>query len=64
MTIKRSIAFLLCVIVAAAAHSPGAWAREVLPDYEPERFEVHEIITGLTQPMELDLGPDGEIYLI
>ncbi len=46
-----------------AAVPTNAFAAEQL-GYQLERFEVHEIATGLTQPMELDLGPDGEIYMI
>jgi cytochrome c len=32
--------------------------------YDVARFEVTPLATGLVQPMELDVGPDGEIYLI
>jgi len=55
---------LLCVPTFMHAVSAVAWAVDGLPDYDFDRFEVHEITTGLTQPMELDVGPDGEIYLI
>jgi cytochrome c len=64
MNIHCRLVALLCTAFAAFGNSSTAWALDVLPDYELERFEVHEIATGLIQPMELDIGPDGEIYLI
>ncbi|MGA0039333.1 MAG: PQQ-dependent sugar dehydrogenase, partial [Pirellulales bacterium] len=64
--------FRLSVVLGGLAFCLGAAthcrALEGAPtnalSYEPDRFEVHEVASGLVQPMELDLGPDGEIYLI
>ena len=65
MFARRCIALLFvvggfCLVLAPAKSS----ALDVLRGYDPDRFEVHEIASGLVQPMELDIGPDGEIYLI
>ena len=54
------VCVLLCLVIFSAAE---ATSNDAL-GYEPERFEVHEIASGLVQPMEVDIGPDGEIYLI
>ena len=65
MFIPRCVALWPVVVglCFALATSTG-WALDVLTAYDPDRFEVHEIAGGLVQPMELDIGPDGEIYLI
>jgi cytochrome c len=64
MKLPRHAVAMLWVFCALAVAPSVGQPLDVLHDYEPERFEVNEIVTGLTQPMELDLGPDGEIYLI
>ena len=65
MSARRFVALLsvvggFCLALAPVTSS----ALDVPRDYSPDRFEVHEIAGGLVQPMELDIGPDGEIYLI
>src|SRR5665213_1982635 len=34
------------------------------PAFDPGRFEVTSLVTGLKQPMELAIAPDGTIFLI
>ena len=50
------ILFVLSVI-------PGVAPAEE-PAVDPERFEVNALATGLTQPMELSIAPDGTVYFI
>jgi len=49
-------------MVAVALLPPGALAVE--PDLDPARFEVTTLVSGLTQPMELAVAPDGTVYWI
>ena len=55
---------LLATLAALLYLPPRSSCGADAADYELARFEVHEVTSGLTQPMELDLGPDGEIYMI
>lgn len=49
---------LLAVLVSAAAASRAE------EPYEPERFEVTPLVSGLQQPMELAVAADGTVYYI
>ena len=48
--------------VAAALVPVAACAAEPKPD--PARFELTTLLSGLTQPMELAVAPDGTVYWI
>lgn len=39
-------------------------ASAAAPDFEPARFEATTLVSGLTQPMELAVAPDGTVYWI
>jgi len=46
--------------VAAALVPVAAFAAE--PQLDPARFELTTLLSGLTQPMELAVAPDGTVY--
>ena len=48
--------------VAAALLPVAAFAVE--PNLDPARFELTTLVSGLTQPMELAVAPDGTVYWI
>ena len=39
-------------------------AAEEIAAVDPSRFEITVLATGLTQPMELAMAPDGTVYFI
>lgn len=53
---------ILCAWVAAAVFAGGASA--FAQDYDPSRFEITVLATGLQRPMELAVAGDGAIYYI
>src|SRR5215213_853300 len=46
---------LLSSVLACSIHLPG----QTPPDY---RFKAETLATGMAQPMELELAPDGRIF--
>jgi hypothetical protein len=48
--------------VAAALVPVAVFAVE--PNLDPARFELTTLVSGLTQPMELAVAPDGTVYWI
>ena len=51
------------VVVLAGLVAFGPVVRADEP-YEPERFEITPLVTGIQQPMELAVAPDGTAYYI
>ncbi len=55
----RSISLALCLILFLA---PNCLAEDF--PFDPERFEVTELVSELTRPMELDVASDGRVFYI
>ena len=53
----------LCVVVLVGGAVSRCVAHET-GGVDSSRFELTELITGLRQPMELAVGPAGEVYFI
>jgi cytochrome c len=51
---------VLGLLASLVCHGPSFAAEAV----DPSRFEVTSLVSGLTQPMELDVAPDGTVFLI
>ncbi|MFM7159688.1 MAG: hypothetical protein ACKO3P_04850 [Planctomycetaceae bacterium] len=62
MSLNWSRLGLCLVVIAGMAVSRGG-AQET-GGVDPSRFELTELISGLRQPMELAVGPGGEVYFI
>ncbi len=57
--------FALCALMLCAINVPivPLFAADA-PPVDPSRFEVTPLATGLRQPMELAVAPDGTVYYI
>ncbi|MCE9533170.1 MAG: PQQ-dependent sugar dehydrogenase [Planctomycetes bacterium] len=55
-----ALTLLICLSFISYAHS----AEPDAPAFDPSRFEVTVLSTGLKQPMELAVAPDGVVYFI
>lgn len=58
-----SIACLVLSMVGFASMAGNSFAF-VEEGYDPARLEKTTVVSGLTQPMEMAIAPDGTIYLI
>ena len=50
--------------VAGAAVMVGHGYATAEEGFDPARLEKTTVVSGLTQPMEMAIAPDGTIYLI
>jgi len=64
----ESIAIVRSAVAAVAGMMLGLFAPLVAataePDYDPARFETTTLQSGLRQPMELAVAPDGTVFWI
>ena len=58
---RSSLRSSLCALSLSAAFVAQA---QDTPSFDPSRFEVTPLVSGLRQPMELSIASDGSIYFI